>query len=295
MPFDPEKFGRAMGEAINRAVAPLMSRVSELEVKLSSLASQPPAESLKMPEVPPPPTASEVAAQIVPEIQEQVKGTIQAFLEDAEVSFQAALKKAQEVSQEATTKALSELRTPQDGKSVTLDDVRPILDQALTDLTSRVEKSLENAIKAIPEPLAMTGAFIDRDGNLQFTLSNGTIKNLGPVVGRDGVDLTEVTFDFDGVRTFTIEGKGGSIKKTLPIPVDRGYWREGMVCEKNDIVTHDGNAWLALTDNKEKPSVADKVNWRLFVRKGRDGETVVKRPPAPPTPVKLRGPNAHSQ
>ena len=36
--------------------------------------------------------------------------------------------------------------------------------------------------------LGIAGSFIDRDGNLIVTMTDGTAKELGPVVGRDGRD-----------------------------------------------------------------------------------------------------------
>jgi hypothetical protein len=88
----------------------------------------------------------------------------------------------------------------------------------------------------------------------------------------------------------TIKARGGEVVKTyrLDIPMDRGYWRENMACEKSDIVTHNGNAWLALCDTKAKPCLENKEDWRLFARKGRDGNHGKDgRDMGPPPPVKL--------
>ena len=122
--------------------------------------------------------------------------------------------------------------------------------------------------------VGLAGASIDRDGALVVTLTNGEQKSLGPVVGRDGkdgADFSGVEIDYDGERTITIKGRGGEVTKRVPVPLDRGYWREGMACEKADILTHGGNAWIALRDTKAKPCLENKEDWRLFARKGRDG------------------------
>lgn len=116
------------------------------------------------------------------------------------------------------------------------------------------------------------------DGRLIAVMSDGTTRDLGEFVGKDGApgkdgaDLSEVEFDYDGERTLTIRGRGVEIVKHLPIPMDRGYYRDGMACEKGDIVTHDGIAWIALRDTKATPSIANKDDWRIFARKGRDGK-----------------------
>ena len=70
--------------------------------------------------------------------------------------------------------------------------------------------------------------------------------------------------------------------------MDAGYWREGMKCQKGDVVTHDGGAWIALKETKSKPCVETKEDWRLFARKGRDGRDGQNgRDLGPAPPVKL--------
>lgn len=129
-------------------------------------------------------------------------------------------------------------------------------------------------------------------GKLVAVMSDGTTKDLGVFVGqdgksgKDGADFTETSFDYDGERTLTIRGRGGEIVKNLPIPLDRGYYREGMKAEKGDILTHDGNAWLALKDTSAKPCTENKEDWRIFARRGRDGRDG-KDGKAPPGPVRL--------
>lgn len=125
--------------------------------------------------------------------------------------------------------------------------------------------------------VGLAGAMIDRDGALIITTTKGEAVKLGVVAGRDGkdgrdgADFTDTTFDYDGERALTIRGRGGDIIKTLPIPIDRGYWRPDMACQKGDIVTAGGSAWLALRATKTEPSTDAKDDWRLFARKGRDG------------------------
>jgi hypothetical protein len=158
-----------------------------------------------------------------------------------------------------------------DGKSVTVDEVvaalmprledriEAVVSRGLLDMERRAQGVLERAVAAIPKP---------KDGE------NGKD-------GRDGADFTTVEIDYDGERSITIRGHGAEITKRLPIPLDRGYWREGMAAEKGDIVTHDGTAWLALRDTKAKPALSEKDDWRIFARRGRDGE---RGPPGPTPP-----------
>jgi hypothetical protein len=142
--------------------------------------------------------------------------------------------------------------------------------------------------------IGLAGAMIDRDGSLIITTTKGAPINLGCVVGRngdpgkDGGDFTDAAIEYDGERTLTIRGKGGEIVKRMPIPMDKGYWRESMDSEKADIVTHNGNAWIALRDTKAKPCVENKEDWRLFARKGRDGNDSPPRAPVAAKPVTLK-------
>jgi hypothetical protein len=133
-------------------------------------------------------------------------------------------------------------------------------------------------------------------GRLVAVLSDGTTKDLGEFVGKDGkdglngkdgADFTECEIDYDGERTITIRSGAATITKTVPIPLDRGYYREGMASEKGDIVTHDGNAWIAQRDTKAKPC-RESADWRMLARRGRDGRDGIDAKPAP-GPVKLKG------
>jgi len=137
-----------------------------------------------------------------------------------------------------------------DGKSVTLDDVSLFLDAAIAkhvlELERRASDTVARAIDKIPAP---------KDG-------------------RDGVDLTEVGLEFDGERTVTVKGRTGEVSKRLPIPLWRGYWSEGVVAERGDILTHNGTAYIAIVDNpKCEPGVGKYDHeWKVFTRKGRDGK-----------------------
>lgn len=58
-------------------------------------------------------------------------------------------------------------------------------------------------------------------------------------------------------------------------PLDRGVFREGEAYEKGDGVTFGGSWWIAQVDAPEtKPGTS--AEWRLAVKKGRDGRDVEK-------------------
>jgi len=51
----------------------------------------------------------------------------------------------------------------------------------------------------------------------------------------------------------------------------RGYWTGGMKAKRNEAYTHNGSLWLAQYDTEDTPDQTS-VDWKLIVRKGRDGK-----------------------
>jgi hypothetical protein len=231
--IDLAEFGKQMGALIREAVAPLESRIKELEAALEA------SEKLDV---------SEVVAEVL--ATEQFKTLID-------------LQAAESVGSYMAENPVQHGKDGTDGK----------------------------------EGTGLAGAIIDRDGELVVTKTDGGVIRLGKVIGhdgakgadgKDGADFTNVEMDYDGERTLTIRGAGGEIVKRLPIPMDRGYYRAGMACEKGDIVTEAGNAWIALKDTTAKPGHDAKDDWRMFARKGRDGDPgPAGKDYKPPEPVKL--------
>lgn len=139
--------------------------------------------------------------------------------------------------------------------------------------------------------VGLAGALIDRDGSLVVTLTNGEHKNLGPVVGRDGVDgrdghpgekgadgrdgVDGLSFDeidlIEGERGLVLRLARGAVVKDLllPVVIDRGVWRE-QEYSKGAGVTWAGSFWIAQRNTSDKPDTSDA--WRLAVKRGRDGK-----------------------
>lgn len=190
--------------------------------------------------------------------------------------------------------AVSALPKPEDGKSVTIDDVSPLINDA-------VSKAVSSAIDALPKPkdgkdgLGMAGAMIDRDGNLQITMTDGTVKDLGRVEGKDGQDGVSLdslereylTETHEIRETWTVAGR----KKELTYPAGGirhgGYWADGTKAVAGSVWNLHGNAFIAIKDTSSKPDVGAS-DWALFVRKGKDGETIV-REKRENKPIKLSG------
>ena len=194
-----------------------------------------------------------------------------------------------------------------------------------------VQKFIADRVAEIPVPkngvdgingkdgVGLTGGLIDRSGSLVLTLSDGTVRDLGCVVGkdadqtliaglirdeaakippprdgRDGID--GLGFDdmlapeYDGKQTITFRFARGEHTKEyqlkLDIPYDAGMYREGETYPKSALTTFGGRSWIAQCDTSDKPDMANK-DWRLWANKGRDGKDGVMRQIGPPGPVKL--------
>jgi hypothetical protein len=147
----------------------------------------------------------------------------------------------------------------------------------------------------------------DADGVLVVTMTNGEIKRVGRVIGRDGKDgapgmdgrdgadglgFDDMTADLaeDG-RTVEIRMVKGENVKVIPIkfdvPLEAGIWKDGHRYSKGDGVTFGGSFWFAQkNDPQGRPGDNGNTDWRLGVKKGRDGKDG-KMPPGPIGPVSV--------
>jgi len=139
---------------------------------------------------------------------------------------------------------------------------------------------------------SLINAHIERDGSLVLSLSDGTTKSLGVIVGKDGVDGRDGTDGRDGERGpagFSLEhfdvtqaddgrtiimsfGQGDvreEYELEFPVMIDRGVWKPGEF-KSGDTVTWAGSIWTAQRDTSAKPDDPEG-GWRLAVKRGRDG------------------------
>lgn len=137
---------------------------------------------------------------------------------------------------------------------------------------------------------------IDRDGALVASMTDGRMKSLGVVVGRDGKN-GDPGKDGRSVEDFTrtyspetheiIERWNGGQELRYPAGGIRhkGYWNPGVKATAGDSWTHNGNLWIAVRDTGAEPTTECK-DWTIGARKGRDGRDGKDGKP-PPGPVKL--------
>ena len=143
--------------------------------------------------------------------------------------------------------------------------------------------------------VGLAGAVIDRAGGLVITLTNGTTRDLGQVVGKDGVNgangkdgvdgapgkdgadgfgFDDLAFEHDGERGFVLRFVKGDRTKEfvfqVPVVLDRGVYRAEQTYAKGDAVSWAGSLWIAQKGTTAKPDGG--ADWRLAVKRGRDGK-----------------------
>lgn len=152
-----------------------------------------------------------------------------------------------------------------DGTSVSIDDVRAAIEQevvkALLDFERRAQDVLRKAVEALPRP---------KDGVDGMSVEDLQVEDAGD--GR--VVLRFVRGDVS--REFTIR---------LPRFLDKGVHRDDGVYERGDGTSSGGSFWIAQVDNPQGRPGTVEGQWRLAVKKGRDGRD--SAPPAKPSPVRL--------
>lgn len=92
--------------------------------------------------------------------------------------------------------------------------------------------------------------------------------------GKDGLGFDDLSVEHDGERGFTLRFvRGEQVREfpfTIPAVLDRGVWRE-KTWAKGDGVTWGGSFWIAQKDTATKPDTPNS-DWRLAVKRGRDGK-----------------------
>lgn len=177
---------------------------------------------------------------------------------------------------EMVTAAVAAIPAPQDGKSVSLDEV-------VEAITPRLHERIE---------VTLAKAELDFERRLQGILERAIAAIPAPKDGRDGFSLEDLSFEDDGDGTITLRFARGDLVKQKEIRYprgDRGVFREGEAYRKGDGATYGGSWWIA---QKDEPTGVPGLSgdWRLAVKKGRDGKSVVKLPgKEAPTTIRLPG------
>jgi integrin beta 3 len=158
-------------------------------------------------------------------------------------------------------------------------DGAPGKDADMAKIEALVDKAVQSIERVKGDPgndgTGISDAVIERGGDLVLTLSDGRVKQLGRVAGRDGLgfdDLEEVLSD-DGRLIIRRYKRGAETKEfhhRVPVIIDRGVYSEEREYATGDAVTWGGSLWIAQAPTAQKPGQSD--TWRLAVKRGRDGK-----------------------
>ena len=192
-------------------------------------------------------------------------------------------------------------------------------------MNENVNEAVKSAVDAIPKPkdgrdgvdgkdgapgekgekgdpgkdgLDVKDLFRAEGGILVATMSDGRVKELGRFVGEkgepgkdgaDGFGFDDLTVEYDGEKNFAFKFiKGERVKQfdfTLPVVLDRGIFTSGKEYTPGDGVTWAGHYWIAQAETKAKPGEGN--DWRLAVKRGRDGKTFTVKVGEQKSPVSL--------
>jgi hypothetical protein len=281
--FDPEEFGKAMGNAIREAVAPLQRRIGEIETQLAKpvdvSAEVERAVALAVAALPVPkdgkdaPTVSvdDVIAEVIRQMPKPVDGKDGLPGADGKDG-----RDGIDGQKGMDGKDGRDGANGVDGK-----EGRPGIDG---------QKGADG--------LGLAGAMIDRDGALQITLTNGEVKSLGQVVGKDGNHGRDgasfESFELEYLpesHEIAVKATAAGRTKELRYPAGGirpgGYWREGTKAQPGEAWVHDGSLWIAKAETSSKPETRSE-DWIIAARKGKDGERGnAGKDGSPPAPIKL--------
>ena len=176
-------------------------------------------------------------------------------------------------------RVLAEWPKPKDGASLTVEDVAPL-----------IKSEVSSAVAALPKAKDGRGIgdlFVERDGELSVTFTDGGRVKVGNIIGppgkdgingergkdgADGLGFDDLQGEFDEAKGWVLRfARGEQVKEfAAPVPRDGGVYRPGTLYLKGQYVTAQGSLWLALTDTRDRPGDGSK-SWRLIVKRGRDG------------------------
>lgn len=152
--------------------------------------------------------------------------------------------------------------------------------------------------------------FITKDGELVLTMTDGTTKSVGSIVGapgrdglpgrtgergvdgidgKDGLGFDDLRGDVDDAGRLVLAFARGDRSKSFRVPgiIDRGLYKEGESYVVGDAVSWGGSLFIAQQDTAAKPETSP--DWRLAVKRGREGREGKPGPQGPQGPIGPKG------
>lgn len=110
----------------------------------------------------------------------------------------------------------------------------------------------------------------------------------------NGIARKTITRNADDPRlvTISVETTDGVLDETkffFPIPLYKDTYKAGMECLQGDCVTFGGHLWLCVAEETSNAPNEQHSDWKLIVRRGRDGKDAGRdKPPSGTPPVRLQ-------
>lgn len=164
----------------------------------------------------------------------------------------------------------------------------PGRDADMTEVAERIEHAVKSAVAALPAPkdgkagkdgIGLADALKDDQGNLVLVMTDGSTKNMGQIVGkngepgRDGLGFDDLQVEQVGersVRFLLTRGQDeAEFDISFPVPIYRGVFKEAETYEAGDLATWAGSLWHCNEPKGLKPGAPDS-GWQLAAKKGRD-------------------------
>ncbi|WP_336479261.1 phage gp6-like head-tail connector protein [Escherichia coli] len=280
---------KALGEEFGAAIQKMADDFHQaLEKTASNLEKQ--LEELRR-------SIPEVQPVEIPDISKMVSEAVSAIalpkapeLPDFSQSIAAA-------AEGAVKQALESLPKPKDGKSVSAEDLRPLVEEVvLASLPEpvNVEKLVEDVAANIPVPEPGSDGkdalsielepFIDEKKSYPrgtyATHNGGLWRSHEKTHGMrgwecivDGVSNVDIKQDNQRTFSFSLERASGAVEvKSFDVPVTiyRDVFKAGTEYKPGDTVTWGGSMWHCNEPTTDKPGETGSKGWTLAVKKGRD-------------------------
>jgi hypothetical protein len=178
--------------------------------------------------------------------------------------------------------ALGSIPTPRDGvdgRSLTPEDVRPLVEELVAAIP-RPKDGADGQSVSVDDVKLMLEGFVakwalDFERRAMDLLQRVADKIPLPKDGKDGMGFDDFEPVYDGHRTLGFRmTRGEQVKEwtfKMPWPLEIGVYQPEHAYERGDGVTYAGSFWFAQTDTTKRPG-DNNSDWRLAVKKGRDGK-----------------------
>lgn len=253
--IDPVEFGKAMGALIREATAPLLKRIEELESRGPIPADPVSDEAI----------AAAVAKHLADNPPAAGKDADPVALSDIEASV---------------AKFMAENPVPAGKDADPVTDAR-IAGEVWRYMGENPPVPGKDAISPTAEDVAACferrfSEFLLSGERRIFDMADKAIDRMPRAKdGLDGIGWDDMSVEYDGERTVTLVFDKGDAQHTfpvkLPLVLDKGFWQDGTTADQGDGFTFGGSYWIAQKATDTKPEIGN-ADWRLAVRKGRDGK-----------------------